>query len=101
MLDENGEEYIDENDNIVTGKTMKLSESYDPTQTYIARKDRPEWDYVGMTGVIPVRDDGTCIVNGYCKCGKDGLATLATEKSDFTYFIKERISDNVVSVIIR
>lgn len=101
LLDENGEEYIDENGNVVTGKTMKLSESYDPTQTYIARKDRPEWDYVGMTGVIPVRDDGTCVVNGYCKCGKDGIATLATEKGDFTYFVKERISDNVISVIIR
>ena len=101
LLNENGEEIIDENGNVVTGKTMKLSDDYDSTQKYIARKDRPEWDYVGMIGVIPVRDDGTCVINGYCKCSVDGIATLATEKGDFTYFVKERISDNVISVIIR
>lgn len=101
LLDENGEEVIDENGNVVTGKTMKISDDYDSTQTYIARKDRPEWDYVGMIGVIPVRDDGTCIANGYCKCGTDGVATIAKSKDFFTYFVRERISDNVISVVIQ
>lgn len=101
ILDENGNEFIGEDGNIAIGKTMKLSDKYDSTQTYIARKDRPEWDYVGMIGVIPVRDDGTCITNGYCKCGVNGIATIATEKDTFTYFVKERISDNVIAVIVR
>lgn len=102
ILDEEGNEIInEETSEAYTAKSLVISEDYDPTQKYIARKDRPEWDYVGMTGVVPVRDDGTCVVNRYCKCGTDGIATIANEKGDFTYFVKERISDNIISVIIR
>ena len=79
---------------------MKVSDSYDPDAEYIPRYLRPEWDYVGMVGVIPLRDDGTCVADGYCKCGKDGVATIAEGKDFFTYYVKERISDNVISVII-
>lgn len=69
---------------IETGKMIpnariKLSKDYDPAlqQNYTERKDRKEWDYVGMLGVLPVRDDGTCQPGQFCKCGKDGIATLA------------------------
>lgn len=79
----------------------KLSDSYDANQKYIPRKDRPEWDYVGMTGVLSVRDDGTCIPNHYCKCGFDGIATHAYERGFDTFFVKERISDNVISIILK
>lgn len=101
ILDENGNEILDENGNVITGKTEKISDKYNHNQEYIARKDRPEWDYVGMIGVIPVRDDGTCIVNGYCKCGTNGVATIAEDKDFFTYFVKERISDNVINVVVQ
>lgn len=92
-----------ETGNTVPNARMKLSDDYNPElqETYIERKDRKEWDYVGMLGVLPVRDDGTCISGQLCKCGKDGIATLAVERSFDTYMVIERIADNVVSVIFK
>lgn len=90
-----------------TGKTihngrMKLSDNYDPAmqENYIERKERKEWDYVGMVGVIPVRDDGTCVAGQFCKCGGNGIATLANERGFDTYYVIERVSDNIVKVIV-
>lgn len=87
---------------VETGRTTKvnrLSPDYDPSRqsTYVERKDRPEWDYVGMLGVIPVRDDGTCQAGGFCKCADGGIATAA----DSGYFVIERKGENVVSVMFR
>lgn len=79
-------------------KVPKIAGTYDPSKPYKERKDRQEWDYVGMVGVIPVRDDGTCVPGQFCKCGGDGIATLAEERGFDTFFILERISENVVSV---
>ena len=66
------------------------------------RKDRKEWDYVGMLGVLPIRDDGTCIPGQFCKCNDDGIATLATAEdivtNRFTYVVLERVSDNVIKI---
>ena len=83
-----------------TGEThtythYKLNPDYDPTRTYEFRADRPEWDYVGLCGVINTRDDGTCEVNGFCKCGEGGVAT-ASERG---YRVLERVNDNVVKVL--
>lgn len=110
--DENGDPVFDtethepvmvETGRIIPNARMKLAEDYDPSlqESYIERKNRKEWDYVGMVGVLPVRDDGTCIPGQFCKCGSDGIATLA-EKRDFdTYMVIERISENVVSAILK
>ncbi len=68
---------------------------------YTPRKDRPEWDYVGMLGMLPVRDDGTCEVGGLCKCGEDGIGTKTEERGWDTYLVVERRSDNVVVVILK
>lgn len=110
-LDEEGNEVLDENGNPVMVKTgkifeksrMKLADDYDPSKQndYVERKDRPEWDYVGMIGVLPVRDDGTCEPGGFCKCSKDGIATKATQRGFDTFFVIERITENVVSVEMR
>ncbi len=88
---------------IIKNARMKLAEGYDPSlqKGYIERKDRKEWDYVGMLGVLPVRDDGTCLPDHFCKCSDDGIATLATEMGFYTYRVLERISENIVSVILR
>ena len=67
----------------------------------IERKDQKEWDYVGMLGVLPVRDDGTCVPGQFCKCAGDGIATLARERSFDTYMVIERISDKIVSVVLK
>lgn len=54
-----------------------------------------------MLGVLPVRDDGTCQPGQFCKCGKDGIATLTKVKGFDTYIVLERISENIVSVILK
>lgn len=92
-----------ESGNMVKNARMKLSEDYDPElqKDYIERKDRKEWDYVGMLGVLPVRDDGTCIPGQFCKCKEGGVASLAKERRFDTYMVLERISENVVSVILK
>lgn len=70
---------------------------YDPDQEYTKRADRPEWSAVGMMGKLYVRDDGTCQVNGYCK-PVNGVATSSTTG---TMRVIERVSDNVIRVVIK
>ena len=70
---------------------------YDPEQEYTKRADRPEWSTVGMMGKLYVRDDGTCQVNGYAK-PINGVATASTSG---TMRVIERVSDNVVRVVIK
>ena len=83
----------------VTRKGTKYKENpdYDKTRAYIQRADRPEWAAVGMLGVLSVRDDGTCQVNGYCTIAENGIVTAAENG----YRVIKRISDNVVKVIFR
>ena len=101
--EETHEPVMVETGKIVKNARMKLAEGYDSSlqEGYIERKDRKEWDYVGMLGVLPVRDDGTCLPDHFCKCNDDGIATLATEMGFYTYRVLERISENIVSVILR
>ena len=79
----------------------KVNPDYDPDAPYTFRLDRPEWDAVGMLGVLPVRDDGTCEVGKFCKCADGGIATLATERGFDTYMVIERVNENVVSVVLK
>ena len=78
-------------------KRPMINPEYDNTQEYIGRENRKEWSAVGMLGVLPVRDDGTCAVNGYCKVDNGGIAT----KADNGYRVIERVSDNVVKIVFR
>lgn len=70
---------------------------YNPDQKYIKRADRPEWSTVGMMGKLYVRDDGTCQVNGFAK-PINGVATASTSG---TMRVIERVSDNVIRVVIK
>ena len=99
------EEIKDEN----TGKVIKeawtehihapkQNPEYDASQPYAKRADRPEWQIVGMMGKIYVRDDGSCIVNGYADV-KDGIATKANGKTNMR--VMERVSDNIVRVLMK
>jgi len=88
------EEEIKEEKKTVMVRRPKENPKYDPTQLYIDRKDRKEWDCVGWIGVLPVRDDGTCQVNGCCAVAQKGIATAA-EKG---YRVLERISGNVIKI---
>ena len=80
-----------------TIKAPVVNPDYDPDQKYIKRADRPEWSTVGMMGKLYVRDDGTCQVNGYCK-PINGVATASTSG---TMRVIERVSDNVIRVVIK
>ena len=95
-------EVFDEDGNLVyEGKKQKLNPDYDPTQKYISRFDRPEWAPVGMLGVLSVIQDGTCEVNGYCCCDKDGIATSCDQGTENAYRVIKKISDQVVRVVFR
>ncbi len=92
------EEVFDENGNpVYEGTRPVLNPEYDSGRPYVSRFDRPEWSPVGMLGILSVYDDGTCKVNGYCKCNKDGIAT----KSDTGYRVIARVSDNIIKVNFR
>lgn len=81
---------------------LKANPVYDPSQPYIERKDRKEWDTVGMLGVLAVRDDGTCQVNGFCQVAEGGVATAAEGYvPGLTYRVIDRVSDKVVKVVFR
>lgn len=81
---------------------LKANPDYDHTQKYVERKDRKEWDTVGMLGVLAVRDDGTCQVNGCCRCAEGGIATATeTYSPGRTYRVIARVSDSVVKVVFR
>ena len=76
----------------------KQNPDYDTTKTYVKRADRPEWQIVGMMGKLYVRDDGSCVVNGYADV-VNGIATKATEKTNMR--IMERINDSIVRVLLK
>lgn len=101
------EPIVDEEGNVTEEKKevdvefYKVNPDYDPDSPYTFRLDRPEWDAVGMLGVLPVRDDGTCEVGKFCKCSDGGIATLAAERGFDTYMVIERVTENIVSVILK
>ena len=84
-------------------RRKKQSPTYNVTlqTSYIPRAKRPEWDYVGMRGIVPCRDDGTCEVGGFCKCGQNGIATKAETRGFDTYYVLKRIDEETISVEVR
>ncbi len=54
-----------------------------------------------MLGVLSVRDDGTCTVNGYATVTDNGTATKAEANSVNAYRVIKRVTDNVVKIIFR
>lgn len=78
-----------------------LNPDYDPSLTYKSRFDRPEWSTACMLGNISMKDDGTCLVGHYCKCGIDGVATYASERGFDTFLVTRRISDNIIKIIYK
>lgn len=106
-VDEDGNPVLDENraqtevpeeyEEEITGTRYVLNPDYDPDAPYVDRMSRPEWNAVGMMGVLAVYDDGTCEVNGFCSCGADGIAAA----SDCGYRVVKRVTDNIVKVVFK
>lgn len=95
--EETGEARVETKTVTKTGTKYKENPDYDSSLPYVQRADRPEWDAVGMMGVLSVRDDGTCQVNGYCKVAEGGIATA----SESGYRVIKRINDHIVKVVFR
>ena len=83
-----------------TGTKWKENPEYDSTKPYAPRDERAEWSAIGLVGILSVYDDGTCQVNGYCKCKNNGIAT-AVEKGADTYRVIKRVTDNIVKVVLK
>lgn len=76
----------------------KQNPDYDPSQPYIKRENRPEWQIVGMMGKLYVRDDGSCVVNGYADVA-NGIATKATGKTNMR--VMERVNNSIIRVLMK
>ena len=74
-----------------------VNPDFNPETEYIAREFRKEWSPVGMLGQVVVVDDGTCIVNGYCKPSANGIGTVA----DNGYRVLKRLDSTHIKVLVR
>lgn len=74
-----------------------LNPAYNPDEEYITRRERNEWEIVGMMGKLYVIDDGTCVPNSYAKVAADGTVTHSSEVT--TMRVMSRVTDNVVLVL--
>ena len=95
--EETGETY-EETEMVSLGfsKYPVLNPEYDPTQEYIPRSERSEWDVVGLLGKLYLRDDGTCLINNYVTVGNNGIATFSFEKTNIR--VLSRVTDNIIRV---
>lgn len=91
---------LNEDGEVQYRQVFDYSDEWDPSILYIPREHRPEWDAIGMMGVLSVYDDGTCVVGGYAKVAENGTATKATGPKE-GYRVIKRMSDNVVRVVFR
>ena len=94
IVGENGEVLQEERIEIV----RKLNPSYNYKLKYIPRSERPEWDAVGMMGKLILIDDGSCVVNEYCKPSIDGVGTYSKEQTK--YRVLKRLDENHVQILI-
>lgn len=93
LLDENGEQ--------VFSNIPMTNKEYDVSQLYIPRRDRKEWDAVGMLGVLYVRDDGTCQEDKYCSVTDGGIATFEENYNNNCYRVLERVDNNIIKILFR
>jgi hypothetical protein len=74
-----------------------LNPEYNPDEEYITRKERNEWDIIGMMGKLHVLDDGTCVPGHFAKVSHDGIVTHSDEIT--TFRVMKRIANNIVLVL--
>lgn len=74
-----------------------LNPAYNPDEEYITRRERNEWEIVGIMGKLHVIDDGTCVPGSYAKVLADGIVTHSADIT--TMRVMKRITDNIVLVL--
>ena len=72
-----------------------LNPDFDPSAPYVPRKDRTEWDAVGVIGKLTVYDDGTCESGDLCRPTVGGGATKSTTKKGYCV-IKRMAADKIL-----
>lgn len=77
----------------------KLNPEFDPTQEYVKRSDRPEWDAIGMIGKLHVIDDGTCVPGSYATVAANGVVTASADRTNMR--VMKRVADDVVLVLMK
>ena len=82
------------------GMKAKINPNYNPDEPYVPRSDRPEWAPIGMLGVLTVYQDGSCTINGYCKCNDNGIATKCDNPKE-GYRIIKVINEKLVKVVFK
>ena len=82
-----------------TETRFMLNPEYDPAQPYAGRHERPEWAAVGLVGQLVVIDDGTSVVNGYCKVTDSGTGTQSEERT--AYRVMERLDADHIRIFLR
>lgn len=81
-----------------TEHLQKLNSNYDSSKLYRPRSERPEWDAVGMLGKLVAVDDGSCVANGWCCVGRDGMAVKSENRTK--YRVMERLDECHIRVLI-
>lgn len=80
----------------------KVNPDWNQDQPYVARRERPEWACVGILGVIPLQDDGSCIEGEFCRARSCGRATLCEEGyAGQKYLVLGRIDESTVKVLFK
>lgn len=75
-----------------------LNPDFDESQEYIERDKRKEWSCVGFMGKLVVKDDGTCVSGGFCRCNNDGIATNSLNST--RYRVLKRLDNSHIKVLI-
>lgn len=58
----------------------------------------PQYEYVGVIGLVPVHDNGECVVGGRCVPADNGLAKPSP--NDKGYQVVERYNDDMILIAI-
>lgn len=93
------QEFADKEGNVKTQSAEVISPEYKADIIYVPRSDRKEFSPIAYMGKVVVVDDGSCVVDGYCKPSDNGIATLSKERTRFR--VRKRIDDTHVLVRIR
>ena len=98
----------DENGNPITEKKSLgffkhpiLNPDYDPTQTYIRRSDRPEWDAVGLVGKLYLKDNGTCQVGQYATVSSNTPGIAMHSEIETNMIVLKRINEETIRVLLK
>ena len=76
----------------------KMNPNFDPSQEYIGRESRKEWDAVGLLGKLHANDDGSCMVGKYAKVADGGILTNSNERTNMR--VMRRITGSIVLVMM-